>query len=141
MEKPNYIYLLQEREFINSKQNIYKIGKTTQPNLKRMNQYSKGSRLLLQSICSDCHIIEKELIKLYKDNFNRDYEYIGLNSKSIEHENEGSAYVFNDGTKPFDDKNNFIKFCSEYKRIVNDNLLTHCLNTNHFSKMILSLLD
>jgi len=31
-----YIYLLQEREFIKTKENIYKLGKTKQENLKRI---------------------------------------------------------------------------------------------------------
>jgi hypothetical protein len=69
MESPQYIYLLQEREFIKTNENIYKIGKTTQQNNERFKQYPKGSILLLQSICSDCHLIEKELIKLFKENF------------------------------------------------------------------------
>jgi hypothetical protein len=69
MESPQYIYLLQEREFIKTKENIYKIGKTTQPNNERLKQYPKGSSLLLQSICSDCHNIEKNLIKIFKNKF------------------------------------------------------------------------
>lgn len=72
---------------------------------------------------------------------NRDYEYINLNCKSIEYEQEGSSYVFNDGNKPWDDKHNFIRFCNEYKRIINDNSLNECINTNHFTTMILSLLN
>ncbi len=69
MESPQYIYLLQEREFIKTKENIYKIGKTTQPNHERLKQYPKGSSLLLQSVCSDCNIIEKELINEFKHKF------------------------------------------------------------------------
>jgi hypothetical protein len=72
---------------------------------------------------------------------NRDYEYINLNCKSIEYEQEGSSYVFNDGNKPWDDKHNFIRFCNEYKRIINDNSLKECINTNYFTTMILSLLN
>ena len=41
-----YIYLLQEREFIKTKEPIYKIGKTKQVNNKRFGQYPKGSVLL-----------------------------------------------------------------------------------------------
>ena len=58
-----YIYLLQEREFINAKQNIYKLGKTKQENLQRFKQYPKGSKLILQQICHDCDILETQLIK------------------------------------------------------------------------------
>ena len=69
METPNYIYLLQEREFIKTKENIYKIGKTTRPNHERFKEYPKGSSLLLQSICTDCNCIEKELIHEFKIKF------------------------------------------------------------------------
>ncbi len=69
MELPQYIYLLKEREFIKTNENIYKIGKTTQQNNERFKQYPKGSILLLQSICSNCHSIEKEMIKQFKNNF------------------------------------------------------------------------
>lgn len=65
----NYIYLLQEREFVNAKQNIYKVGRTTKPNLKRFNQYPKESVLLYHTICYDCKIIERQVIKQFKENF------------------------------------------------------------------------
>jgi hypothetical protein len=64
-----YIYLIQEREFINSKKNIYKIGKTKQSNNKRFQQYPKGSILLLQLICEDCTAIENKLINLFKTKY------------------------------------------------------------------------
>ena len=59
MCETNYIYLLHEREFVNAKQNIYKVGMTTKPNFIRFNQYPKGSILLCQLICNDCKSIEK----------------------------------------------------------------------------------
>src|SRR5262249_37036289 len=65
----NYIYLLKEREFVNLKKSIYKIGKTTQNNLTRVSQYPKRSCLLLQIKCVDCSIMEKNLIDKFKDNF------------------------------------------------------------------------
>lgn len=64
-----YIYLLQEREFLESRINVFKIGKSTQENLKRFKQYPKGSLLLLQSKCSDCHTCETELLQLFKKSF------------------------------------------------------------------------
>ena len=42
----NFIYIIKIREFVNNNQNIYKIGRTTQDNLKRFNNYPKGSILL-----------------------------------------------------------------------------------------------
>ena len=65
----NYIYLIQTREFKNMNQNVYKIGKTKQDNLTRVNQYPKGSQLLLQQICSNCDILESLLIKDFKDKY------------------------------------------------------------------------
>jgi len=64
-----YIYLLQEREFVNSREKIYKIGRTTKENHIRFNQYPKGSILLFQIICNNCKNIEKHIIKLLKENF------------------------------------------------------------------------
>jgi len=65
----SYIYLLQEREFIKTNEPIYKIGKTKQINDKRFKQYPKGSILLLQKYCENCDEKEKELIKIFKNNF------------------------------------------------------------------------
>ena len=65
----NYIYLLQEREFIKTKEHIYKVGMTKQENHERFNQYPKGSILLFQMICDNCKNIENKVIKLFKDKF------------------------------------------------------------------------
>jgi hypothetical protein len=65
----HYIYLLQEREFINSKQNIYKVGMTKKENLVRFKQYPKGSILLFQIICSNCNKMEKDVLKKFKEIF------------------------------------------------------------------------
>jgi hypothetical protein len=65
----NYIYLLQEREFIKTNENIYKIGMTKQKNSERFNQYPKGSILLFQMACNDCVYLEKQLLTIFKDTF------------------------------------------------------------------------
>jgi len=65
----SYIYLLQAREFINTKQNIYKLGKSRQENLGRFKQYPKGSKLIIQLECENCDINEKALIKIFKESF------------------------------------------------------------------------
>ena len=64
-----YIYLLQEREFRKSNENVYKIGKTKQEHLKRFNQYPTNSKLLLQIECIDCNSIEIILIKMFKNKY------------------------------------------------------------------------
>ena len=65
----NYIYLLCEREFIKTNEPIYKIGRSLQENLKRIQSYPNGTKLLFQSMCENCIDSEKELIKLFKLNF------------------------------------------------------------------------
>jgi hypothetical protein len=64
-----YIYLLQEREFIKTGENIYKVGMTTKNNFERFNQYPKGSVLLFQIICNDCKSIEKKVLKKFNKKF------------------------------------------------------------------------
>jgi hypothetical protein len=61
-----YIYLLQEREFIKTNENIYKIGKSKQENTKRISSYPKGSKLLFQIICNNCDDLETKLINRFK---------------------------------------------------------------------------
>lgn len=61
----NYIYLIQEREFVRTGESIFKIGKTTQRLYKRMSQYPKSSMALLSVIVDDCHTAEKDLLKLF----------------------------------------------------------------------------
>jgi len=68
-EEVNYIYLLQEREFIKTEEHVYKVGMTKKKNHERFNQYPKGSVLLFQIICNNCKNIENEVIKLFKQNF------------------------------------------------------------------------
>jgi prolyl oligopeptidase PreP (S9A serine peptidase family) len=65
----NYIYLLQTREFITTKTSIYKIGKTSQENLKRFNSYPKGSKLILQIKVNNCDDSEKDIIKIFKSKY------------------------------------------------------------------------
>jgi hypothetical protein len=65
-----YVYLIQEREFIKTSENIFKVGKSKQENNKRINQYPKQSKLLLQIVCDNCDILEKELIISFKNKYN-----------------------------------------------------------------------
>ena len=72
---------------------------------------------------------------------NRDYEYIGLNSKSIDYTRTGQAYVYAGNSRPVDNRNDYIRFCNEYEKIVNDNSLKDCLNIHKSVKTILTLLN
>jgi hypothetical protein len=69
IKNTEYIYLLQEREFVNSEKSIYKLGKSKQDNTARVRQYPKGSILLFQKICNNCDSNETELIKLFNEKY------------------------------------------------------------------------
>ena len=57
-----YIYVLITREFINSKQRIYKIGRTNQnPPWKRFKQYPIGSQVILLRMVNDSINMEKQI--------------------------------------------------------------------------------
>ena len=64
----NFIYLLQEREFINSGDPIYKLGKTSNPK-NRMSSYPKGSMILFLTLCNDCGIAEREILFKFRQIF------------------------------------------------------------------------
>lgn len=64
-----YIYMVKTREFVRTAENIFKIGKTEQQNFERFKAYPKGSILLFQSICDNCHECEKIIIKKFKEEF------------------------------------------------------------------------
>jgi hypothetical protein len=62
------IYLIQEREFIKTEEEVYTLGRSH--NLQeRIKQYPKESNLLLIILCKNSVEIEKELIKLLTKNF------------------------------------------------------------------------
>ena len=65
----NYIYLLQEREFIKTSESVFKVGMTQQINHERFRQYPKGSVLLFQIKCKNCRISEKQILTAFKLNF------------------------------------------------------------------------
>ena len=59
-----YIYLIQEREFIKTGENIYKPGRTEQENNKRFVKYPKGSVVRVLLTCSNCKMVES-MIKVH----------------------------------------------------------------------------
>lgn len=64
-----YIYLIKEREFIRTNDDILKIGKTKQQNSERIKSYPKGSVLLIQMKCLNCDTAEKTLISKFKSKY------------------------------------------------------------------------
>ena len=67
--KCEYVYLLQEREFIHSGESVYKIGRTKQLNDKRFKQYPKNSMLLLQTFCNNCVTCENQIMNMFKQKY------------------------------------------------------------------------
>lgn len=71
---------------------------------------------------------------------NRDYEYIGLNSQP-KYKCIGDSRLFDDGSKPWENRADYIQFCNEYNKIVRDHSLKDCLNMHNSTITILTLLD
>ena len=67
--KCEYVYLLQEREFIHSGESIYKIGRTKQLNDKLFKQYPKNIMLLLQTFCNNCVTSENQIMNMFKQKY------------------------------------------------------------------------
>ena len=72
---------------------------------------------------------------------NRDYKYIGLNGAPMKFKCIGEYYLFNDGSKPWEDRADYIQFCNKYNKIVSDHSLKDCLNMHSTTLTILTLLD
>lgn len=64
-----YIYIVQEREFVNNKKPIYKIGGTTQVNGLKISNRIERVKLLMQIVCTDSRLIEKKIIKVFRDKY------------------------------------------------------------------------
>jgi hypothetical protein len=109
-----YIYLLREREFIKTKENIYKVGRTEKENLKRFNQYPKGSELLFQMICNDCKSIEKKVLKKFNKKFELKEE---IGKEYFEGDYKNMIKVIYSIIKKEDNKKEDNKKESEYEEI------------------------
>jgi hypothetical protein len=73
MEKEG-LYLIKEREFTKTGENVYKIGRSN--NVKnRMNNYPKGSDIELMIACNDSKKSEKNIINKFKTQFKQKTEY------------------------------------------------------------------
>ena len=63
------IYLLIEREFIKTNENIYKIGRTKRKIQQRLQGYPKGSKLIIYRHVSNTLIAERQLMAEFCNNF------------------------------------------------------------------------
>ena len=81
----HFIYLIQEKIYIDENIDVYKIGKSTQENTRRVKSYPSGSKLYIQLSCNNCHLMEKNLINIFKTKFKlyRGREYFLGNLESM----------------------------------------------------------
>ena len=93
---PDYIYLIQLREFIKTGENIYKFGRTQQENFKRFYQYPKNSKLIFQIICNDSKVLEHKIL-------------IKFRQKYISRKDIGAEYFEGDHTEMINDIFDVIK--------------------------------
>jgi len=74
--KPNsffeYVYLLHEREFLNSGRQLYKIGRTSQSPNDRFDDYPKGSCVVFYLRVPDSKATEKAIKAAFKLKFKQD---------------------------------------------------------------------
>ena len=69
-----YIYLVHCRASVNTNENVYKIGKTTDFN-KRLSGYDKGTIPIFCIYVSECDEFEKILIKIFQTKFTLRQDY------------------------------------------------------------------
>lgn len=64
-------YIIQEREFIKTGENIYKIGKTKQEGTKRIDQYPIGSKIVLFLEVDNCSEFENKVMNVFNAKYNQ----------------------------------------------------------------------
>ena len=133
-----YIYLIIEREFIKTDENIYKIGKTKQEKFKRFQQYPKGSCLLYYQKVNEYSKVESEIIEKLKDNYKRqkdigaEYFKGSLIDIILDIIKITRKYVDVDG-KMIDESK---KYLSEYYNKLEDKLLPQKELMDNFKKVL-----
>jgi hypothetical protein len=129
MEQTNYIYLVKEREFIKTKENIYKIGRSKQENTKRFLQYPKGSELMLQETCKDCIKIERAIINEFKNHFihRKDIGIEYFEGEYLKMRKIIWEYLLEDSNEVNKDNNETIKKYEINKKIIFEDLLAHLI--------------
>lgn len=120
----HFIYLIKEKRYIDEEKEIYKIGKSTQENTRRVKSYPSGSKLYLQIRCINCHEMERKLISIFNDTFNlvRGREYFLGEIKDmmdIVYNEIRDEYYFKEGknySTMLDDNTELLKENSELDR-------------------------
>ena len=65
----HYVYLFHTQKFVDSKEPVYKICKTIQPNFERFNPYVDAESFHFKIPCHNCHDLEKKIIALFQINY------------------------------------------------------------------------
>lgn len=69
-----HIYLIREREFINSNENTYKIGRSGNI-CGRVKNYPKDSEMIALFLCKNNVIMEKKILSLFRNNYKEMKKY------------------------------------------------------------------
>jgi hypothetical protein len=78
LNETEYIYLIREREFIRTNDNIYKVGRTKQQinnSIRRFDEYPKGSEPIFLMKVNSSIKAEAEVIKMLKQEYKQRLEY------------------------------------------------------------------
>lgn len=66
-----YVYLIRERTAVVSDQQIYKVGRTSQPNFERFKGYPKGYEILLHLACDDSKTTESCVLRHFRSKYKK----------------------------------------------------------------------
>lgn len=112
------IYLLQTRESIKNDEHVYKIGRTCQDELKRFNEYPKGSVLHLHVSCYNSVCVERRILERFNRQFRNDPVY----GSEYFHGDllQMLAIVCDEVSLSFDCTHNSQNFCESLQRVKND---------------------
>jgi len=92
----NKIYLLKTHLKTENNEYLYKIGRSQQQGLKRLNDYPKTYKLIIMRTCIKSIYVETELIKLFAKKYKKEFK----NEYFVGNENE----MINDINKMIDDE-------------------------------------
>lgn len=78
VDETEYIYLIREREFIRTNDNVYKVGRTKQQinnSIRRFDEYPKGSEPIFLIKVSSSIKAEADVLKMMKHQFKQRIDY------------------------------------------------------------------
>jgi hypothetical protein len=104
--KYDYLYILIERNCIDNRLGIFKVGKTRRKPFDRLSEYERNSVFLAYSVVDNCDKRERELHQLLKTKFKQMLEY-------------GNEYYKADPIEIYNEFINFTKRCFNKEAIQN----------------------